>query len=150
MSRQVKDLTRREFLQKTAAAGAVISLSPLARLSYAQSPSKNRVTVAHGVGVYSLNPYAVNTSPLQAVWGSVMEPLIDADYDKRGYQGVLAESWQMKGTQLQFKLRKGVHFHDGTPFSFQRCCCFLQTNPHRQTELAGTEPGEHQRDGRSR
>ena len=99
MSRHVKSLLVREFLQKTAAAGAVISLSPFARLSYAQSPTRNRVTVAHGVGVYSLNPYAVNTSPLQAVWGSVMEPLIDADYDKRGYQGVLAESWQMKGTQ---------------------------------------------------
>ena len=100
MSRQVKDFTRREFLQKTAAAGAAISLSPLARLSYAQSPTRSRVVVAHGVGVYSLNPYGVNTSPLQAVWGSVMEPLIDADYDKRGYQGVLAESWQMKGTQI--------------------------------------------------
>ena len=67
MSKLTKDLTRREFLHKTAAAGAVISLGPLAGLSYAQSPSKNRVTVAHGVGVYSLNPYAVNTSPLQAV-----------------------------------------------------------------------------------
>jgi peptide/nickel transport system substrate-binding protein len=117
MSRQVKNLTRREFLQKTGAAGAVISLSPLARLAYSQSPTKNRIVVAHGVGVYSLNPYAVNTSPLQAVWGSVMEPLIDADYDKRGYQGVLAESWQMKGARLQFKLRSGVRFHDGTPFS---------------------------------
>jgi peptide/nickel transport system substrate-binding protein len=117
MSSDVKNLTRRDFLQKTAAAGALISLSPFAQLSSAQSPSRNRVTIAHGVGVYSLNPYAVNTSPLQAVWGSMMEPLIDADYDKRGYQGVLAESWQMKGTSLQFKLRKGVLFHDGTPFS---------------------------------
>src|SRR5881409_975225 len=36
---------------------------------------------------------------------------------KRGYRGVLAESWQMKGTRLQFKLRKGVRFHDGTPFT---------------------------------
>ena len=117
MSIDAKSLSRREFLEKAAAAGAVIPLSPLARLSYAQSPSRNRVTVAHGVGVYSLNPYAVNTSPLQAVWGSVMEPLIDADYDKRGYQGVLAESWQMKGARLQFKLRNGVRFHDGTPFS---------------------------------
>lgn len=117
MNKKKRNFSRREFLQKTAAAGAVISLSPFARLSYAQLPSKNRVTVAHGVGVYSLNPYAVNTSPLQAVWGSVMEPLIDADYDKRGYQGVLAESWQMKGARLQFKLRKGVHFHDGASFS---------------------------------
>ena len=78
MSSNSKPLNRRDFLQKAAATGAVISLSPFARLSYAQSPSKNRVTVAHGVGVYSLNPYAVNTSPLQAVWGSMMEPLIDA------------------------------------------------------------------------
>ena len=46
-----------------------------------------------------------------------MEPLIDADYEKRGYRGALAESWQMKGTKLQFKLRKSIRFHDGTPFS---------------------------------
>src|SRR5499426_2504046 len=117
MSKLTKDLTRREFLHKTAAAGAVISLGPLAGLSYAQSPGKNRVAIAHGVGVYSLNPYAVNTSPLQAAWGSVMEPLIDADYEKRGYRGVLAESWQMKGTKLQFNLRKNVRFHDGAPFT---------------------------------
>ena len=111
------DLSRRKFLQRSATAGAVFSLSPLARLSFAQSPVRNRVVVAHGVGVYSLNPYAVNTSPLQAVWGSVMEPLIDADYEKRGYQGVLALSWQMKGNKVSFQLRRGVRFHDGTPFS---------------------------------
>jgi peptide/nickel transport system substrate-binding protein len=149
MSRQTKDLTRREFLQNTAAAGAVISLAPLARLSYAQSPSKNRVTVAHGVGVYSLNPYAVNTSPLQAVWGSIMEPLIDADYDKRGYQGVLAESWQMKGAKLQFKLRKGVRFHDGTPFSSKDVVAsFKRILTDKQSLQAPNL--ENQRDGRSR
>ena len=75
------------------ATGALISLTPFTatRLAYAQSTSRTRVTIAHGVGVYSLNPYAVNTSPLQAAWGSVMEPLIDADYEKRGYRGILAE-----------------------------------------------------------
>src|SRR5262245_53752587 len=117
MSRDVKDFTRREFLQKTAAAGAIISLSSLPRLSYAQTSNRNRLTIAHGVGVYSLNPYAVTTSPIQGAWGSVMEALIDADYDKRGYRGLLAESWEMKGNKLQFKLRKGVRFHDGTPFT---------------------------------
>src|SRR5215467_10858513 len=117
MSEKSKRLSRRQFLQRSAAASALLALSPYGRSSLAQSTAKNHVVVAHGVGVYSLNPYAVNTSPLQAVWGSVMEPLIDADYEKRGYQGVLAESWQMKGTKLQFKLRKGIRFHDGTPFS---------------------------------
>jgi peptide/nickel transport system substrate-binding protein len=46
-----------------------------------------------------------------------MEALIEADYDKRGYRGLLAESWEMKGNKLQFSLRKGVRFHDGTPFT---------------------------------
>ncbi|MBF8254734.1 MAG: SBP bac 5 domain-containing protein, partial [Deltaproteobacteria bacterium] len=84
---------------------------------FSQTATRSRVVIAHGVGVYSLNPYAVNTSPLVAAWGSIMEPLIDADYERRGYRGVLAESWQMTGTKLQFKLRKGVRFHDGTPLT---------------------------------
>jgi len=78
---------------------------------------RSRVVVAHGVGIYSLNPYAVNTSPLVAAWSSVMEPLIEPDYEKRTYRGLLAESWQLKGTRLEFKLRKGVRFHDGSPFT---------------------------------
>src|SRR5919106_6726300 len=116
MSRKPKNSSRREFLQK--AAGAFLALTPGAfpKSSLAQS-IRSRVVVAHGVGIYSLNPYAVNTSPLQAAWQSVMEPLIDADYEKRGYRGVLAESWQMQGTKLQFKLRKGIRFHDGTPLT---------------------------------
>ena len=118
MNRKPGQWNRREFLYRTAATGALFSVAPFAeKIARAQSPSRSRVTVAHGVGVYSLNPYAVNTSPLQAVWGSIMEPLIDADYQKRGYRGVLAESWQMKGTRLQFNLRKGVRFHDGAPLT---------------------------------
>jgi len=113
VNRKPGQWSRREFLHRTAAAGALLAAAPFAEeIALAQS-SRRRVTIAHGVGVYSLNPYAVNTSPLQAVWGSIMEPLIDADYGKRGYRGVLAESWQMKGTRLQFNLRKGVRFHDG-------------------------------------
>ena len=115
-----KSWSRREFIQKSAAAGAVLSFSRFHAVSpsaEAQSLNKNRVTVAHGVGVYSMNPYAVTTSPIQGVWGSVMETLIDFDYDKREYRGILAESWTVKGNKLHFTVRKGVRFHDGTPFS---------------------------------
>jgi peptide/nickel transport system substrate-binding protein len=117
MTAHVRNLSRRELLQKTAAAAAAVAFSPFASRRAAFSQSRNRVTVAHGVGIYSLNPYAVNTSPLQAIWGSLMEPLIDVDYEKRRYFGVLAESWEMKGSRIEFKLRKGVRFHDGSPFS---------------------------------
>ena len=117
MKDKIENSGRREFLQKAAAASAVIALSPVAQWAYAQSPNRNRVVIAHGVGVYSLNPYAVTTSPIQGAWGSVMEALIEADYDQRGYRGLLAESWEMKGNKLQFNLRKGIRFHDGTPFT---------------------------------
>jgi peptide/nickel transport system substrate-binding protein len=117
MNETVKNLGRRELLQKTAVAAAALTFSPFAFRRSAFSQSRSRVTVAHGVGIYSLNPYAVNTSPLQAIWQSIMEPLIDVDYDNREYRGVLAESWEMKGNKIHFKLRKGIRFHDGAPFS---------------------------------
>ena len=119
MSGSITNPSRRKFLQNAALAGAALSFPPFANPArlFAQSTARSRVVIAHGVGIYSLNPYAVNTSPLVAAWASIMEPLIDADYEKRGYRGVLAESWQMNGTKVQFKLRKGVRFHDGTPFT---------------------------------
>jgi peptide/nickel transport system substrate-binding protein len=117
MAVNVKNPSRRKWLQKAALAGAVVGFSPFSVIRPAFSQSRNRVTVAHGVGIYSLNPYAVNTSPLQAIWQSVMEPLVDVDYDTRRYRGVLAESWQMKDNKIEFKLRKGIRFHDGSPFS---------------------------------
>ena len=119
MPDESKNFSRREFLHATAIAGTVLSLAPLVNPArvFSQSANRRRIIIAHGVGIYSLNPYAVNTSPLVAAWGSIMEPLIDADYEKRGYRGVLAESWQMSGTKLQFKLRRGVRFHDGAPLT---------------------------------
>src|SRR3954447_14991966 len=116
MSSEHGNWSRRQFLT-TAAAGAILSLPTLQRFSEAQLPGKNRVTVAHGVGVYSLNPYAVTTSPIQGAWSSIMDTLIDFDYDRRTYRGVLAESWTINGNKLEFKLRRGVRFHDGTPFT---------------------------------
>lgn len=107
---------RAEFFQPILIAVAVM-LAGCFMAHPAHAQSRSRVIVAHGVGIYSLNPYAVNTSPLVAAWGSLMEPLIEPDYEKRVYRGVLAESWQLKGTRLEFKLRRNVRFHDGTPFS---------------------------------
>jgi peptide/nickel transport system substrate-binding protein len=119
MIRRIKSPSRRKFLREAAVASVALAASPIANPTklFAQAANRSRIIIAHGVGVYSLNPYAVNTSPLVAAWGSVMEPLIDADYEKRGYKGILAESWEMKGTKLHFKLRRGVRFHDGTPFT---------------------------------
>ena len=119
MDKYTRDWSRREFLHKTASMGAIVSLAPLVLpdLSRAQTANKDQITIAHGVGVYSMNPYAVTTSPIQAVWGSIMESLVAPDYEQREFKGVLAESWDVQPNTVRFQLKKGIHFHDGTPFS---------------------------------
>jgi peptide/nickel transport system substrate-binding protein len=47
----------------------------------------------------------------------MLEGLVEEDYEKMDYVGVLAESWEFKGKQWEFHLKKGVTFHDGTPFT---------------------------------
>ena len=47
----------------------------------------------------------------------MIEPLVEVDYAKRTYYGVLAESWEFQGKKWVFKLRKNVRFHDTSPFT---------------------------------
>lgn len=48
---------------------------------------------------------------------NVVETLVELDYSKLNTVPRLAESWeQVSPTQWRFHLRKGVKFHDGTPF----------------------------------
>lgn len=47
----------------------------------------------------------------------VLDKLITFDVVKKAYVGQLAESWsQVDDRTIEFKLRKGVKFHDGSPF----------------------------------
>jgi ABC-type transport system substrate-binding protein len=119
MSKQGRKWTRRDFLKNTAATGAALSLTPFTILnpSRALAAAKDRIVVAQGVGVFSINPYGHSGSPLYGIWSQLMETLIDVDYEKRKYFGVLAESWGGKGKKLTFNLRKGVKFTDGSPLT---------------------------------
>ncbi|HEU4637324.1 MAG TPA: ABC transporter substrate-binding protein, partial [Candidatus Binatia bacterium] len=57
------------------------------------------------------------SGPQYGIWLHMIEPLVEVDYAKKQYRGVLAESWEFQGTRWVFRLRKGVRFHDGTPFT---------------------------------
>ena len=49
--------------------------------------------------------------------GHVYEPLVDRD-NEGNFVGLLAESWEtIDDTTWEFKLRKGVKFHNGEPFN---------------------------------
>ncbi|HWP60912.1 MAG TPA: ABC transporter substrate-binding protein [Candidatus Acidoferrales bacterium] len=111
-----KIMDRRQFLRRGAALGlgAVVGAS-VARV--ARAASRDRVVVFQGVGLDSLHPYAYSGGGISGIWQHVIEPLIEMDFARGEYAGVLAESWELQGNKWVFRLRKGVRFHDGSPFT---------------------------------
>ena len=93
----------------------VCSAIPSCAASYAAS--RERLTfLAASVSIRFI-PTRISSSPHYGIWNNMIEPLIEVNYAKREYFGVLAESWEFQGKKWVFKLRKNVRFHDGSPFT---------------------------------
>jgi peptide/nickel transport system substrate-binding protein len=107
-------LSRRDFIRQVLAIGGVFAIGN--KMGWAATPTE-RVVVAMSIGVESLHPYAQSSSPIYGLWTHVMETLVDTDFVKGRYYGELAESWSAKGNEWSFKLRRGIQFHDGSPFT---------------------------------
>jgi peptide/nickel transport system substrate-binding protein len=101
---------------------AAAALVALAAIAQAQT-----VRVANQGDSLSMDPHSLNESLQLSVTGNVFEPLVGRNKDL-SLAPALATSWkQTSPTVWRFELRKGVQFHDGTPFnaddvvfSFQR------------------------------
>jgi peptide/nickel transport system substrate-binding protein len=65
----------------------------------------------------AMDPHFHNTTPNKAVARIIFEPLVFQD-ERQGLTPGLAESWRaLDDRTWEFKLRQGVIFHDGTPFT---------------------------------
>jgi peptide/nickel transport system substrate-binding protein len=116
MSTKKQVISRRDFLKQGALLGLTTGLGgALVKVSYAAS--RERLTFLAAVGLDTLHPYAISASPHYGIWQHMIEPLIEVNYAKKEYVGVLAESWKFEGKKWEFKLRKNVRFHDGSPFT---------------------------------
>ena len=116
MSLRHQKIHRRDFLKQSAILGLGAAFGgTLVKASYAAS--KDRLTFLAAVGLDTLHPYAISASPHYGIWQHMIEPLIEINYAKKEYYGVLAESWEFQGRKWVFKLRKNVRFHDGSPFT---------------------------------
>lgn len=100
----------------TLAAGLALVLGVLVAGS-ASAASKDTVIVYHAGSIDSLHPYNHSLSPAYGVWEHPMEPLVTLDQERTVYVPKLAESWEFKGKEWVFKLRKGIKFHDGSPLT---------------------------------
>lgn len=67
--------------------------------------------------VLALDPHAADHGTTNALLGQCYESLVRFSRDYQ-LEPALATSWRaISPTQIRFELRKGVKFHDGTPFS---------------------------------
>ncbi|HLJ59101.1 MAG TPA: ABC transporter substrate-binding protein [bacterium] len=77
----------------------------------------SQVVVDQGTDVESMDPMFTQARFSDNVMLTMFETLVTRDSQMR-YQPRLAESWRIiSPTVWQFRLRKGVRFHDGEPFN---------------------------------
>ncbi|HMF52646.1 MAG TPA: ABC transporter substrate-binding protein, partial [Candidatus Saccharimonadales bacterium] len=116
MAKPHTGITRRDFLRNSAALGLGAAAGPLLlRNSFAATA--DRVTIFHSSVADSINPYNHSSSPIYGNWQHVMEPLVEFDFKKKDFVGVLTDSFQFQGNKWAFKLKKGIKFHNGAPLT---------------------------------
>jgi peptide/nickel transport system substrate-binding protein len=75
------------------------------------------LSIALSTPITSLDPHFHNLSPNNGMSKHFFDPLVKQDEQQRLKPG-LAESWKtLDDTTWEFKLRKGVKFHDGSDFT---------------------------------
>ena len=94
------------------------ALSALTAAAQAQEPKRGGTIIVHMPSEQRiLNPALRASTGVYNITGKIVEPLIDKTYD--GPVGVLATDWSSTedGLQITVKLREGVAWHDGEPFT---------------------------------
>ncbi len=98
--------------RKMAATALFVALSAAGVIASAQT-----VRIANQGDALSMDPHSLNETLQLSVTGNVYEPLVGRNKDL-SLAPMLATSWkQTSPTVWRFELRKGVQFHDGTPFT---------------------------------
>jgi peptide/nickel transport system substrate-binding protein len=79
--------------------------------------SAGEIVIGSKLEPSSIDPHYHNLGPNNAIARHIFDRLVDTN-EKQQLQPGLAESWKpLNDTTWEFKLRKGVKFHDGTPFT---------------------------------
>src|SRR5213079_3045773 len=110
--------TRRQLLKGATALGAAAAFpSSLPRSAGAQTTQKRELVVAQGGDISKFDPHFSTSSNDIRVSFNLFDNLISRRPDGKLQPG-LATEWKLSGqTTWTLKLRSGVKWHNGDPFS---------------------------------
>jgi peptide/nickel transport system substrate-binding protein len=111
-------ITRRELLKGAATLGAAGAVpQAVANLAQAQTTQKRELIVAQGGDNSKFDPH-FSTSSNDIRWSfNIFDNLTARRPDGSLYSGLAEEVKLQTQTQWMFKLRQGVKFHNGDPFT---------------------------------
>jgi peptide/nickel transport system substrate-binding protein len=114
----MSDLTRRELLKTAGVAGAAALLpSALPAPAQAQTTTKRELVVAQGGDISKFDPHFSTSSNDIRISFNLFDNLTSRHPDGKLYPA-LATEWKLTNpTTWTFKLRSGVKWHNGDPFS---------------------------------
>jgi peptide/nickel transport system substrate-binding protein len=108
-------LSRRDLLKTAAAAGAAAALPVGA--ARAQTTQKKELVWAQGGDISKFDPHFSTSSNDIRVSFNLFDNLVSRRPDGKLYP-MLATEWKLEGqTSWRFKIRQGVKWHNGDPFS---------------------------------
>jgi peptide/nickel transport system substrate-binding protein len=117
----------RIFVMLAAVAAIVISGA-----AFAQTKPANARDISIGLqaAITSMDPHYHNVGPNNSTLRHIFEPLVSVDENQKLTPG-LATSWKaIDDTTWEFKLRKNVRFHDGSPFTAEDVAFSLKRVPN--------------------
>src|SRR5438445_9537382 len=114
----MSQLTRRELLKSAATAGAAAALAPaLPGPARAQTTQKRELITAQGGDISRLDPHLSTSSNDIRVSFNLFDNLTSRHPDGKLFPGLAVEWGRVAPTTWQFKLREGVKWHTGDPFT---------------------------------
>ncbi|MCO6418084.1 ABC transporter substrate-binding protein, partial [Siccirubricoccus sp. KC 17139] len=104
---------RRGLMAGLLAAPVVAATPPAA----AQTRSADQLTIGYAAVVTTLDPHYHNLGPNNAMGNHIFDRLVERDARAKPQPG-LAESYRpLSDIVWEFRLRRGVTWHDGKPFT---------------------------------
>jgi len=119
-----------ETINKIGLKGLKAALLAAPIMAVAGLASAQELRIGISAELSAMDPHYHNLTPNNMMARHIYEPLVGQD-EKQALKPLLAESWKaIDDTTWEFKLRKNVKFHDGSPFTADDVVATFQRAPN--------------------